>query len=100
MWGEPENIDGECNARLFIGDDYGDNTSTMRCQLPPNHCGPHRERFIRESSGEVIIFWERDERKNCVTHGLSDQSSCGKCSEEFLNDYELTFWNEWFKDCS
>lgn len=32
MYGEPEDVDGECNARLYIGDNYGDNHATMRCQ--------------------------------------------------------------------
>lgn len=35
MFGPPEDKPGECNARLFIGDDFGDNTTTMRCGLAP-----------------------------------------------------------------
>src|SRR5256885_305335 len=26
-------VPGECNARLFLADDYGDNVCTLRCQL-------------------------------------------------------------------
>ena len=67
MWGEPEDTNGECNARLFIGDNYGDGTATMRCQLAPGHEGLHREEFSREG-GPVTITWTADERKRC-DHG-------------------------------
>lgn len=63
--GEPNDVPGQCNARLYIGDDYGDNTATMRCQLAPDHQGPHTESFTREEEDEggfVCITWERDER--------------------------------------
>lgn len=67
MWGEPEDGDNECNARLFIGDNYGDGTATMRCQLPPGHEGLHREEFARDG-GPVVVTWTADERKRC-NHG-------------------------------
>lgn len=41
----------------------GDNRSTIRCQLPPNHKGMHRE-VSRE--GKLIIEWEEDERTTHV----------------------------------
>lgn len=67
MLGEPGDVAGECNARLFIGDNYGDNTATMRCQLPLKHGGLHREQFEHEG-GPVTITWAADERERC-DHG-------------------------------
>lgn len=67
MWGEPDDKEGECNARLFIGDNHGDGTATMRCALAPNHEGLHREQFDRKG-GVVTITWVADERKRC-DHG-------------------------------
>lgn len=61
MFGHPEDVEGECNARLFIGDDFGDNCCTMRCPLPPGHDGPHREEFKRRGR-PVCVTWEVDER--------------------------------------
>jgi len=59
-----------CKARLHIGDDFGDNSATIRCQLPKGHEGLHKEEF--ESSvyskdfrskriNHVTITWEIDE---------------------------------------
>ena len=67
MFGEPPDEEGECNARLFIGDNYGDNSATIRCQLAPNHEGLHREELAREG-GPVTITWTADEREKC-SHG-------------------------------
>lgn len=60
MYGKPKDTPGECNAHLYIADDWGDNTATIRCQLEKGHSGLHRESFRRE--GKVIIEWEVDER--------------------------------------
>ncbi len=60
MFGLPEDVEGQCNAHCYIVDDYGDNRATIRCQLPPNHKGMHRE-VSRE--GKLIIEWEVDERE-------------------------------------
>ena len=49
-----------CPARLYIGDDHGDNYATMRCQLLDGHEAPHRESYL-SGSGRVVITWERDE---------------------------------------
>jgi hypothetical protein len=57
-----EDKKGECNARLFIGDDFGDNCATIRCQLEPGHDGPHQEKYITNDSNEVAIHWTKDER--------------------------------------
>ena len=62
MFGSPEDVPGECNARLFIGDDYGDNTATMRCQLEPGHSDLHEEKYGDEGE-KVIVRWEKDGKK-------------------------------------
>jgi hypothetical protein len=67
MFGEPQDQEGECNARLFIADNYGDGSATIRCRLTPNHEGLHREQFEREG-GMVTITWVTDERRRC-DHG-------------------------------
>jgi len=60
--GEPEDVQGECNARLFIGDNFNDNHATMRCQLELGHSGMHEEKYGREPQ-RVIVQWEVDERE-------------------------------------
>ena len=62
MWGKPRDVEGECNAHLYIGDDYGDGVATMRCQLPDGHDGPPREQFQRNGK-PVIVTWHNDERR-------------------------------------
>lgn len=78
MFGEPLDIDGQCNARLYIGDNYGDGTATMRCQSPLGHDGVHRECFEREG-GPVVITWSADERRRC-DHG------CGQWQDSHHDD--------------
>jgi hypothetical protein len=60
MFGRPEDVVGQCNAHLYIGDDYGDNEATMRCQREPNHEGRHREEWM---DGKAVVEWETDERE-------------------------------------
>lgn len=62
MSGKPEDTKGECNAHLYICDDYGDNEATICCQLPEGHEGTHCEWFYR-GEGKVVISWEKDERR-------------------------------------
>lgn len=64
MYGKSEDVPGECNAHLYIADDYGDNSGTMRCQLPEGHELPHREEFARDDK-PVVITWYPDERRRC-----------------------------------
>lgn len=59
MFGTQEDIEGQCNSHCYIADDYGDNHATIRCQLPQNHKGKHRE---VSRDGKLIIEWEEDER--------------------------------------
>lgn len=95
MFGTPADKDGECNARLFISDDYGDNSATIRCQLAPKHEGLHQEQFEREG-GMVSITWAADERKKCDhgcgqwRHAHDDESV--KCPKD-ADDHE-------YSDCS
>lgn len=63
MLGEPEDVDGECNAHLYIADDFGDNHATMRCQLEEGHKGIHQEEYTSDRSGVVIVQWDNNERK-------------------------------------
>jgi hypothetical protein len=64
MNGPPEDVAGECNARLEVGDDYGDNVSTFRCSLEPGHEGPHKEEFDHYSADNpVCVTWMKDARE-------------------------------------
>lgn len=99
MFGEPEDESGECNARLFIADNYGDNSATIRCQLPLDHEDLHREEFERRG-GKVTITWEVDERQRCDhgcgqwKHAHEDHNEDGtwRCSKHSY-DHE-------FSDCA
>ena len=62
MQGKPRDVPGQCNAHLYIADDYGDNTSTMRCQLPDGHDGRHHEMFVRQGE-PVDVYWAVDEKE-------------------------------------
>lgn len=64
-YGEPEDVTGQCNARLFIADNFGDNHATMRCQLEPTHDGLHREQYDAQRGGPVVVTWEKDARRKC-----------------------------------
>lgn len=33
MFGPPKDVLGACNAKIFLGDDYGGNICTVICQL-------------------------------------------------------------------
>ena len=63
MMGRPDDVDGQCNAHLYIADDYGDNEATMRCGRQPRHEGWHRECYGEEDE-RVTVAWEKDERKD------------------------------------
>ena len=51
MFGPPKDVEGQCNEWLELGDQYGDGTCIVRCQLPKGHEGPHEERFTRSYMG-------------------------------------------------
>lgn len=54
---KPKDVSGECNAHIYIGDDWGDGTATFRCDLPKGHKCQHRDLFNRG-----VMFWNEDER--------------------------------------
>jgi hypothetical protein len=64
-FGEPKDVEGECNAHLYIGDNFGDSHATMRCQLPKGHLDFHREEYgqgnVFYKSG-VGVLWLEDQR--------------------------------------
>lgn len=71
---------GECNARLFIYDDHGDNHATLRCGQPPGHPGPHQEVFQRDH-GPVTVTWAGGERFVCQRHGVQPGRECPTCDD-------------------
>lgn len=73
MYGMPKDVEGQCNAHLYIGDDFGDNKATMRCELIKGHSGNHKEVF---RDGKAVIEWEINER--------IDETS----QEKVYNDWE------------
>ena len=87
-----------CDARLFLGDDHGDNSCGFRCRLPVGHAGMHEEFFedpqlpLRpdhpyweppKAPGKVRIIWEFDQRYNCPEHGLQSGEQCQVCFEAY-----------------
>ena len=57
LTGEPKDVEGECNARLYIGDNLEDNHVTARCFLLPGHEGPHKVEFFRHGKPIAITWW-------------------------------------------
>ena len=45
----------KCKARLVLGDDYGDNSVTFRCQMMNGHSGAHVEEF-----NHVTMLWTKE----------------------------------------
>lgn len=66
MSDKPEDVASRCNARLYLADDYGDNTCTFCCQLDEGHGGKHNAAFNMgmnaETSNLVEVTWEQDMR--------------------------------------
>lgn len=97
---EPEDVEGECNAHLYIGDNYGDNRATIRCGFPEGHNGEHREVFHRrDRNGEIrqcIVTWEHDER--CRHDWMSLRSQEGKAAF-FGDDPEEPWLFEEYEGC-
>jgi len=57
-----EQVIKKCEALLILGDDYGDNPITFRCQLKEGHRGMHVE--INDFF-EFVIVWNGDSRVKC-----------------------------------
>jgi len=68
MYGLPDDVENECNAHLYLSDDAGDNSCTIRCQLKPGHELPHKEEFKRGDK-PVIVTWYVDEQEDEVEIG-------------------------------
>jgi hypothetical protein len=81
MNGPPNDVDGECNARLFLGDDYGDNSCTFRCTAKPGHDGAHIETSGLPKN-PVTVMWQLDQRFSCDKHGLRSEYYCSDCDAE------------------
>lgn len=81
MYGPPKDKPNECNARMFLGDDWGDNRCTIRCSLARGHEGRHVEAFKSEQHGRVRISWAMDARFTCERHGIQADDHCHICSE-------------------
>ncbi len=79
---------GKCNARLYLGDDYGDGTCTMKCGLHEKHIGNHEEIFLRNSD-EVFISWKVDERRIKLV-AIIDIKDIEKVSDEIWNYGQIT----------
>jgi hypothetical protein len=41
MIGPPDDVEGQCNARFRVADDWLDNEHTFLCELEPGHEGDH-----------------------------------------------------------
>ena len=59
LFGEPKDVEGACNAHLYIGDNSGDNHATMRCKRSKGHVGAHEEYWM---SDKAVVRWDEDER--------------------------------------
>ncbi len=63
-----KDIESECNARLYLADDYGDNPCTFRCRLSPGHLGEHTVIFATKNDSipyRAMISWHEDESSKC-----------------------------------
>ena len=97
--GPPKDVEGECNAWLLLGDDYGDNVTTVRCRRPPHSNSAHQSNFRRGAAGEesvlprlddqvVSIVWTIDESMVCAVHGRVEGPVCSRC--EVAKDEDVT----------
>lgn len=80
--GEPDDVAGECNARAFVADNYGDNHTTFRCQLPAGHTDLMHEEVWGAEVNLKRMQWRKDERASCHACGalVSDSGTyCGSC---------------------
>lgn len=88
-YGEPEDVDDECNARLFVGDNFGDNHATFRCSLAPQHVGPHCEVHNSREAGVVTVTWEKDERSRCNHCGQWEHDHDDKTCPRYADDHDF-----------
>jgi len=105
MWGEPPDVEGECNARLYVGDTFGDNHSTFRCQLKPGHEGRHQEKHGEAAGNPVEVTWKMDESihschlESCGKEFRSIERDlfCSKACDRLYEKQEEEVWGEYKK---
>jgi len=85
MFGPPKDVEGECNARLHVGDDYGDNHATMRCQLKPGHKGMHKEEYDSHT-GKVVVRWKGDHRERIVSKNENSTSVWKRLAKKYRKE--------------
>lgn len=61
MFGPQPDKPGKCNAQLHIADDWGDNITTMKCQLEVGHAGRHVEIW---RDGQAKVEWEGNDAED------------------------------------
>lgn len=88
--GEPKDVPGRCNARLYLGDNFGDNHATCLCALTENHEGRHEE-HSNPGGHNVVITWEgsdEPEYDTCFCHcGRKTMQEIHKrCLHKFVDD--------------
>ena len=89
-----KDVEGECNARIYILEDYGGDESAagVRCSLPAGHEGLHKESsYDKYKAGNIIVQWENDSRERCQICGVGVQSiswgtTCWTCRRKIENE--------------
>ena len=56
---ELRDVPGECNARVYLRDEFEDERIEIRCRLPAGHEGEHRVEC--HTVGNALIVWDTDE---------------------------------------
>ncbi len=61
-------LNDRCKVSMDIGDNFGDNSATMRCQLLRGHKGPHQEQWSgfanRGLIFEATLTWVQKKKAN------------------------------------
>lgn len=85
MFDQTTNIPTKCGACLYLGDDFGDNTATLRCTEPIEHHPPHRKLYVRrDGSQRIEVTWTEDEREQCAECKMKVDSTayCDGCKND------------------
>lgn len=79
-----------CNAKLVLGDDFGDNDCTFKCSLSRKHLGPHMERGLNNSRAYKIEWTDLRSDRQKFFDWYDDSLELMRI---FWHDYPLTyFW--------
>lgn len=89
--GEPKDVPSRCNARLHLGDNFGDNHTTCLCGHPAGHMGRHEE--LSDPGGHrVVITWDGSDEPeyndcpcDCGFEGTEDLGSLCECRHKFVD---------------